>query len=161
MNVFEDLVSYDQIRYSAGVSEVEIGDEELENSGLDQELQLDVAGWLPSGTTPGTLYSAAWNVAATLEDQQKLWALSAYARYFCAIQLHVTSQVRFAKSITDSENAMQRDTRDTEELLKGLRAQAYQYKVKLLELLNETVSTASKFDVMGLSIPDYDPVTDQ
>ena len=159
MNIFEDLVTYDQIRYAAGVSEVEIGDEELENSGLDQELQLDVAGWLPSGTTPDTLYSAAWNVAATLDDQQKLWAMAAYAKYFCALQLHVVGLVRFAKSITDSENEMQRDVRDTDELLNGLRDQANRHKTKLLELLDEEVSTASKFNLMGVSSPDYDPVT--
>lgn len=159
MNIFEDLVTFNQIRYAAGVSSVEIEDAELAESGLDEELDLALYEWLPTGVTADSVYMAAYAVGAADNDKYKLKALSAYSKYYCAAQLHLLGSVRFAKSITDSENEIARGEVKSEEMYASLIVKADYYKNKLLELLEQTVSTSSKFDLMGISSPGYDPVT--
>jgi hypothetical protein len=156
VNVFEDLTTFDQIRYAAGVSSQEISDYELQSSGLDTELELDLYLWLPDGTTETTIFDNRFGTAA---QQRAYHALAAYSKYWCAHALFVTGRLRFATKVSDSENSMARAEWDDEEKTASLLGLARKFRTMLLEALGETVDETPAFDIAGISAPSYDPVT--
>jgi hypothetical protein len=156
MNVFEDLTTYDQVRYAAGVSSQELSDDELLAFGLDDELSLNLYQWLPDGTTAESIFT---NRLGTPVQARSFLALAAYSKYWCAHALFITGRLRFATKISDSENSMARAEWNDEEKVATLLGQCRRYRTMLLESLGETVDETPAFDIAGISAPAYDPVT--
>jgi hypothetical protein len=159
MTVFEDLVTYDALRFLVGVSEIEMTDASLEASGLDLELQAELAQFIPNTTSADDIYTDAIQVDAT--DAEKLLNiyLSAFSRYYLAAQVLITGVLKFATKISDSQDEMTRKAWDDEEKIRLLLERAGYFKNLLLEALGETPVTATGYSIMGSSQPDFDPVT--
>ena len=161
MNIFPSLVSYNQLRSTLGVSLVELSDDEVDDSGVDQEVQLELHQWLPTGTTTTSLFQAAYGPGGGSEQAtRRVWALGAYSRYLAAARLLITGRLKFGIKMSDAQNEHQRAPWDTEEMIRRLVGQADRYKTILLDELGEEIATAAYFDVAGISVPAYDPVTD-
>ena len=159
MTIFEDLVTYNALRFLVGVSEVEMADLALEESGLDQELSAELSGWIPAPATAESIYTAGIAVDATDEEKLQDIYLRAYCRYYLAAQVLITGLLKFATKISDSQDEMTRAKWDDKEKIRLLMERANFYKNQLLEELGEEVSTAAAFDIMGKATPTFDPVT--
>jgi hypothetical protein len=159
MDLFTTLVTYNHIRSAAGVSEQELTDTEVDNSGLETDLELEVSEWLPSSTSLTQIYDDGVTLAATEQQKLQMYAMSAYLKYTAAYLLFLTGVIRFSKKISDSANLMERNQWMDEKVLRKLQAQADKYKNKFLDLFDQPADEFDTAIFMGSVPPDYDPVT--
>ena len=159
MNLFTTLATYNQIRSAAGVSDAELSDAEIDASGLQTDLELEVAEWLPASTSLDAIHTDGTDVAATTQQKLLMYAMSAYLKNAAAYLLFMTGVMKFGKKISDSNNAMERNIWDDEEILKRLSALMKKYKAKFLELYDQPEDEFDTAIFMGSSVPDFDPVT--
>lgn len=152
-------ITHDQIRFALGVAETELSDTEIDASGLEQDLQLEVYGWLPAGTDTDAIYADASASDASAAELRLFYAFSNYLRYYSAYLIAVTGVLKFAKKISDKSNDFERNAWSDEKLQAQLLGQANAAKNIFLELEGET-TTAVETTWMGAAAPDYDPVTD-
>jgi hypothetical protein len=159
MSLFTTLATYDQIRTATGVSVKELSNDELDNSGIEFDVELEVSTWLPSSASLTQIYDDGSDPAATQQQKCQMYAMAAYCKYAAAYFLMQTGVMKFAKKLSDSNNAIERDSRDDEKLLKVLAAQMQKYKNKFLELYNEPADEFDTAIFMGSVSPNFDPVT--
>jgi hypothetical protein len=159
MTVFEDLVTFNSLRFLVGVSEVEMSDTDLEESGLGGEVSAEIAGFLPAPVTAESIYTGGIAVDATEDEKLLLVYLGAYSRYYLAAQVLITGRLKFATKISDSQDEMTRAAWDDKEKIRLLMEKANRYKTLLLEALGEEVGVSPAYSLMGISSPTFDPVT--
>ena len=158
-DIFTTLATPDQIRSAAGVSEQELSDAELTASGLDFDLEVEVAEWLPSDTSMEAIYVAGSADLASSQDKLLMYAISAYLKYTAAFFLFHNGIVRFPKKIADSNNTTERGTWDDDKVLGRLKMLANKYKTRFLELYDEPEDAFDTTIFAGIASPDFDPVT--
>jgi hypothetical protein len=159
LNILSNLVLFSEIRSAAGVSELEISDEQLLASGLEQELDLEMSSWMPVSESWDTVYSEGNSPTATQLQKHKLYALSLYGKYLSAYLVCQSGTMKFAKSISDSSNKIERFPWDNPSLLADLLAQANKYRRRFLLLIGEADGQFVAATFAGSSTPDFDPVT--
>ena len=158
MDYIGNHVTYDQIRGAAGVSSAELRDEEMASYGLEQDLQLATAQWVPDSVDTDAVYTDGSDPAATQAQKLTLYALSSYLKHYGAYVLLMTGKLKFAKKISDSDNSIERYNWDNQQILNTLVSQANSARDQFLSLLNEEVTAAQTDIFMGKSEPDFDPV---
>jgi hypothetical protein len=148
-----DITRYtntDEIRAIIGVTPNEVKDTALGNMMLEKRLLSDLYSWLP---THAAVYDAGAASGATDAEENAQRNLQIYSAYFCASHVDFF-QLSIPASIGDGKNILKRfEGIDFDELSAKLRGVAEQYKA---EILDDTVGVPELF---GLSVPDYDPVT--
>jgi len=159
MDYIGNHVTYDQIRGAVGVSSAELRDAEILSYGLEQDLQLAVALWLPDFVDTDVVYTDGSDPAATQAQKLTLYAFSNYLKYYGAYILLGTGKLKFAKKISDSDNSIERYNWDNEQILNTLVSQANSAKEQFLGLLNEDVIETQTDIFMSKAEPDFDPIT--
>jgi hypothetical protein len=159
VDIFTSLATYNQIRMAAGVSDAELSDDEVDNSGIHTDLELEVAGWLPSALSLQSIYDDGIDVAATTQQKLMMYAMAAYLKNAAAYFLFMTGVLKFGKKISDSSNTMERNAWDDDKILQKLLALMNKYKAKFLELYDQPADEFDTSIFMGKSVPDFDPVT--
>jgi hypothetical protein len=148
-----DVILYtttDEIRAILGVTANEVKDEALVSMLLEKRLQSDLYGWLPGHAA---VYAAGQAVGATDEEVNKQRTLQLFSAYFCASHVDFF-QLSIPASIGDGKNILKRfEGIDFDALSAKLRGIAEQYKD---DILDGVLGTPVLF---GISVPDYDPVT--
>ena len=158
MDYIGNHVTYSQIRGAAGVSFAELSDAEIGGYGLEQDLQLATAQWIPEAIDTDTVYTEGTAPAATNTQKLTLYAFSSYLKNYGAYLLLMAGKLKFAKKISDSDNSIERYNWDNAQLLNTLISQANQAQDQFLALTDQEV-TATQTDIfMGKSEPDFDPV---
>lgn len=143
----------DSIRASIGVDAADCPDDVIINSQIQLELETDLMEWLPDHET---IFSEGNASAATDEQKLKKNYLILYSQYFGGYLLAVRP-LSFPQIVTDGKNQMNRFSKlETEEIARAAASNMNKYRKKLDELHNGGASAS--LPVMGLSIPDYDPV---
>lgn len=159
MDYIGNHVTYDQIRHAVGVSEVELSDSEIDSSGIEYQLQLETNAWLPSTVDTDTIYSEGTDPAATREQKLKYFSFSVYLKNYSAYLILITSKLKFAKKISDSDNSFERFDWEQERLLQHLIAQANTAKDDFLSIIGEETSSYDTSIYAGKSEPSFDPIT--
>lgn len=157
MSIF-DLASLEQIRLATGVSEQELPNSELEASGIEFDLELEVSEWLPAALSLQSIYTSGSDPSATQEEKLLMYAMSAYLKYSGAYLLFHNGVIRFPRKIADSNNAIERTNWKDEDLLRNLLALRNKYKAQFLDIYNEPAAAANTI-FAGISSPDFNPVT--
>lgn len=144
----------DAIRGSIGVDAQDCPDDMIVGSNLQLELETDLAEWLPDHDT---VFSEGNSSSATPEQELKRNYLKLYSQYFGGYQL-ASRPLTFPQIVSDGKNQMNRFAKlDMQEVAKAAADKMNKYKTKLDELQNSAVVAA--LPVMGVIIPDNDPVT--
>ncbi len=141
------LTSFDQLRGVLGVSVADVPDAMLTPYALEDDLTVDLDGWLTDWVT----LRDAGGRPATL--------LRLYAKYRCAAWLAGTAGNFLLTQFSDGANAGQRADPDVEALLAHLEGRAGHYHQALDEEL-DTPLTGTGPVVMGRVVPTRDPVTE-
>jgi hypothetical protein len=150
----------DQVRSVLGVSRGDLPDRVLMARGLDVELRLDLATWLP---TADTLFTAGRATAALPGEAAIADALSLYSAYFCAALIAKSGPLLVAQQISDGKNTLARFTPIAwDKVQADMAAQAAKYKGVIDTLLAQTTTEVglggiNLFSTVGLAT---DPVTD-
>lgn len=146
----------DAIRACIGLDVAECKDSVMVDSKLDMELEVDLAGWLPS-------YAAVFEAgdAADATDEQVLQQkmLKLYCQWLAAAEILARSLV-VPLEVTNGKDKYSRFSKiDLAELAAAAKAKAEGYKVLLEDEINGPV-TFTGLTLLVASIPDLDPVTE-
>lgn len=156
MTQVTEYTTTDAIRSSLGIDAQDVSDSAILDSNLQIELETDLQEWLPDHAT---LYSEGGSASATDEQKLKKNYLVLYSQYFCAYQLALRP-LFFPQIVSDGKNQLNRfSDLEPQEIVDRARANMDKFRTKLDELHNSAVS--SEPNVLAVSVPDYDPVTNQ
>lgn len=153
------LTTFDQIRGVLTVSPEDLPDETLTPYGLEDDLAVDLDGWV-SGWQAIIEAGTAVEPSPTAESVKQLRLLRLYAKYFCAAQLAATAPVFVLTKVGDGSNEGQRS--DAEGFLwlqSAMQTKANSYKALLAEELGQS-APASMMQFISRVIPTRDPVTE-
>ncbi|MCY1290329.1 hypothetical protein D9M70_394680 [compost metagenome] len=141
-----DLTTFAQIRGVLTVSSADLPDDTLASYGLDDDLAVDLDGWV-----------SGWSAIG--DDAQKR-LLRLYAKYFCAATVATTASVFVLTKATDGSNEGQRsDGEGFRWLADAMRGKAAQFKAQLLDSLQGVTTTSPTYSIISRVTPDRDPVT--
>jgi len=142
------------IRASLGVDKEDCPDSTILDSRLELELEVDLAGWLP---THATIFAEGTATAATATQQlYKNWLLL-YSQWFCAFEM-ASRFLLYPQIVTDGKNQINRFANVELDRVKDLAAaRMAKYRGALDEEVNGAQTTS--LAIMKVSVPDYDPVT--
>lgn len=157
MDFIGNHVSKDQIRFALGVSTIELSDVEIDSSGLEQELQLEVDTWIPDDIDVDAIYTNGSAPAASSADKLLFFAFSKYLKYYAAYLTMVSGEMKFAKKLSDKSNDFDRNPLKKAALIADLQSIADAAKSRFLVLSGETIPDPTEF--AGISSPSFDPVT--
>lgn len=148
------LTTSEAIRAVLGVSEdsQELPDSVFEDMELDIEIELQMETWM--------LEMANTSVAVALSTgpARVRTAIPLCAKYLGALILLPSLLTATASKLSDGQDEFQRQDRDPDQLRRDLQALLSKYQGVILEALEATTTTLP-FQVIGRSIPNYDPIT--
>lgn len=146
MNIL-DLTTFDQLRGVLTVSKADLPDKVLAPYGLEDDLQVDLDGWLEN-----------WQQVRDSDDRPAT-LLRLYAKYRCAGWVAASGQNFTLTQFSDGANQGQRsDTEGFQKLREHMEGRANHYRQQLETLIHQT--TATVLPVMGIASPGRDPVTE-
>ena len=96
------LTKYTEVLIQLGVDTSEFSEQEFNNSGIQDELQLDLLQWFPQYQSLSSDTAPDADIVA-----QKL-ALKIYCKVFCAEQIAITAPMKFIQQDGDGDNASKR-----------------------------------------------------
>lgn len=144
-----DLTSFDQIRGVLAVSPNDLPNEILEPYGLEEDLEVDLSGWVGD-----------WQRIRDSGAARQQMMLKLYAKYRCAAWVAAAGQNFMFTRFTDGANEGQRsDAEGFEKLKNHMESRAASYREQLEESLSPTYS-ASRTTLFGRVTPGRDPVTE-
>ncbi len=153
-----NIVSFESIRATIGITETEFTDESLTALMLDEETISDLASWLPAGTSISNIIDGKDVDDPYGSSNLRYLALSGYVREFCALSVMSSAENwRLTKTSDGVINEERSDWANLNDVITRLTNQAATYKKRLLALLGTT--PASAFSIMGKATPTSDPVT--
>ena len=163
---YHGLTTNSQIRSVLTVSEADLPDEMLSAYGIEDDLAVDLDGWVPiweTIVTEGTPLEAVEGEpappATDAEKVKQLRLLRLYSKYFCASVVAATAPVFVLTKMTDGSNEGQRSDADGFLWLsQNLRTKANQHKLNLLEALEQPVQVET-MTLISRVRPARDPVT--
>ena len=153
----DTYVTFDQVRFALGVAEAEVSDADITASGIEQDLEMELADWLPDGQDTDTIYTEGTEGTPTATQRRTFYSLSNYLRYYAAYLIATTAGMKFARRISDKSNDFERNPWQDDALQRQLLSQANAAKNQFLTLIGETVEDETTF--MGVAAPDFDPIT--
>jgi hypothetical protein len=150
-----DYADSDKVRGILGLTVSELSDTQVTNAMLAESLLSDLDEWLP---THATVYSDGTSGSQTAQQLANLRNLQLYSAYYCASRIDML-KLYVPQSVTNGKDAFKRfEGADFTELAARLLAEAGKYRDLLEDAVNGTEATG-RVALIGLSIPDYDPVT--
>lgn len=153
------LTTSDAVRAVLGVDVEELEDEVFTSIGVNEELQLDLDGWLPAGADLETITADGSTADRGTDEYTTYQRLAAYSRAFCSHYLLIGQNNWRLTRLTDGTvNEQRSDFSKDEEMERRLLDLMNKHKQALLDLL-EGDSGVVSFGVAGVSSPSYDPVT--
>lgn len=154
-----ELTTSNAVRAILGVDEEELPDQVFLSLNLEDLLYVDIAGWLPAGSSLDSFVRDGVDAARGTEARLIWVRLSAYSQAFCAHFLLIGQSnwrlIRLTDGNVDERRAEQQGLDDMRRRLEGLMGL---HREGLLELLSADLST-SGFSLIGISSPTSDPVT--
>lgn len=149
MSSILQLTSFDQIRGVLTVSPADLPDEVLQAYGLEDDLEVDLSGWLEN-----------WQGVLDSGTPRETLLLRLYAKYRCAALVAASGQNFTLTQFTDGANAGQRsDTEGFQKLREHMESRASDYRLKLEDELSVALSTPTT-SIMGVANPARNPVTE-
>lgn len=142
-----DLTTFDQIRGVLTVSKADLPDATLNGYGLEDDLTIDLEGWLGD-----------WSAAANSGTDREKMLLKLYAKYRCAAWVAASGQNFTLTQFTDGANAGQRsDTEGFQALRAHMEGRAGHYR-HVLDQEMQAGAGAERPPLMGRVSPSRDPV---
>ena len=154
-NTTTPIASTAAVRLVAGVDVTEYPDSAFSESGVMEELEIDLNEWLGDA---GLSYKDIINsgAATTSPDaRQDYLNLRKYAKYKLAMFILNSMGLGFAKEMSDGQNSFKRFAKDQEEVLSRLEAVAEEAKAAILSAHGNAAEVSSPLSGIG---NDYDPV---
>lgn len=149
MSSILQLTSFDQIRGVLTVSPADLPDEVLQAYGLEDDLEVDLSGWLEN-----------WQDVLNSGSPRETLLLRIYAKYRCAALVAASGQNFTLTQFTDGANAGQRsDAEGFQKLREHMESRASDYRLKLEDELSVALSTPTT-SIMGVANPARNPVTE-
>lgn len=144
-----DLTSFDQIRGVLAVSPNDLPNEILTPYGLQDDLEVDLDGWVEN-----------WQEIRDTGEKRQQSMLKLYAKYRCAAWVAAAGQNFMFTRFTDGANEGQRsDAEGFEKLQRHMESRAAYYREQLEQSLSEAY-TATRATLFGRATPARDPVTE-
>lgn len=151
MIILANYTDSHSVRAVIGITENELTDHQMVAMLLEDQLLIDLAGWLP---THADVYSAGISALPGSAESLKYKKLRLYATYFMASRVDLF-QLALPHTVSDGKNSLKRfEGVDFDELSAKLLGMAEKMKT---EILGEDTTLA--FGLTGIATPSYDPVT--
>lgn len=141
------------VRQQLGVDGVDITDEQVKNSGLYEELALDLYDWLPA-------YASLVNDVSGSDavDMQRI-ALKGYGKYFLCHKLALSGRLAFFQKVGDGENADSRFNFNWDHAISDWKEQMASMKERCLSINTSYTPekvTVSSYAGLAVSPPNTD-----
>lgn len=144
-----DLTTFSQIRGVLTVSSADLPDQVLEPYGLEDDLRVDLEGWVDG-----------WEAIRDGSETRPKTLLRLYAKYRCAALVAASGQNFTLTSFTDGANAGQRsDVEGFQKLREHMESRASHYRQQLEDELSSAFSV-EPVAIMGRATPSRNPVTE-
>ena len=152
-----NVVSYQTVRSTLGMSDTDVDDTVMASLNLQDEVEIDLQGWLPDYTE---VIADAWTDHSQADRDAVFLRLKAFIKYYAAALLAEAAPGLLLRRISDGENEAQRfDKVNPQELANRFYVKADELRAAIVEIVNPTVvEQVSLFSVVNSS---YDPVTGQ
>lgn len=145
MPLFDTL--YIQSRACLGLDETDLDDDMIAAWGFDDELELELASWLPQ-----------YPEVAASPTQKGHLRLRVFCKYYVAALMAGSANSFVLKVQSDGANRGERFQTDWQHMAEDMRAKAYQNKKLLLEDLGVQVVDSAP-SIVSVASPNRDPVT--
>lgn len=147
------IVSYATLRTTAGMSETDVGDAEIDTLNLQLEVEIDLEGWLPEYQE---ILDQSWTEPKSGASEFVRKRLQAYVKYYTAALLCKSASGLMLRKLSDGENIGERFNQNPAELTGQFMAKANEFKNMILEYLTPPSATAGS--LFSIVRPTYDPV---
>lgn len=148
------VITPDKVKDQLGVGDADISDTRLINTGIYDDLQLELYDWFPN--YEGLILDVTPDPAIVA---QKL-AVQVYSKHFLCSRLAQSGDMSFYQSTGDGQNEDSRFSTDFSLLAQRFAVMADEAKAKALGITTQYTpeSVSEVFVVFGISSPDEDVV---
>lgn len=145
------------VRLTAGIDVSEYPDSAFSESGVLEELEIDLNEWLgEAGLSYVTIIGLGGTASTSPDARQDFLNLKKYAKYKLAMFVLNAMGLGFAKKLSDGQDSFERFAKDQEEVLRRFEEVSEEAKAAILAAHGTDTQISSPLS--GVS-NDYDPVT--